>query len=355
MAEALRLARRGLHTTRPNPRVGCLVVQGGEVVGRGWHERAGEPHAEIHALAEAGAAARGATVYVTLEPCSHHGRTPPCAEALVQAGVARVVCAMEDPNPRVAGAGLQRLRQAGIEVASGLMEAEAEALNPGFISRMRRGRPWLRVKMAMSLDGRTAMASGESQWITGDAARADVQQWRARSCAVLTGIGTVLHDDPGLNVRLPGAIPQPLRVVVDSRLRMEAEAKMLGLEGPVMLATLSDDPDKRAALLQKGVEVYPAQDLNGQIDLTALLGELAAREINEVHVEAGATLGGALLRAGLVDEILIYMAPTLLGDGARGLFRLPDLDQMAKQRKVRIEQIRAVGDDWRILARPVES
>ncbi|MEJ2481478.1 MAG: bifunctional diaminohydroxyphosphoribosylaminopyrimidine deaminase/5-amino-6-(5-phosphoribosylamino)uracil reductase RibD, partial [Acidihalobacter sp.] len=314
MARALQLARRGLYTTHPNPRVGCVVVRDGEVVGEGWHERTGEPHAEVHALRAAGEGARGAIAYVTLEPCSHYGRTPPCSDALLEAGVARVVVAMRDPNPRVAGQGLARLAAAGVETASGLMEAEARALNPGFISRMERGRPWVRVKSAMSLDGRTAMASGESQWITGAEARADVQRWRAQADAVLTGSGTVLGDDPSLNVRLAAAdlgiegdVRQPLRVVLDTKLSTPPGARMFGLPGKVLLFAAEGAVARRGALEASGAEICEVPADESGLDLEAMLRELGAREINEVHVEAGARLSGALITAGLVDELVLYV------------------------------------------------
>jgi diaminohydroxyphosphoribosylaminopyrimidine deaminase/5-amino-6-(5-phosphoribosylamino)uracil reductase len=346
MAQALRLAERGLYSTMPNPRVGCVLVRDGIVVGEGWHEYAGGPHAEVVALRAAGEKARGATAYVTLEPCCHHGRTPPCSEALLTAGVKRVVAAMQDPNPRVAGGGLQQLKAAGVEVASGLLAPEAERLNQGFLKRMREGRPFVRVKLAMSLDGRTAMASGESQWITGPAAREDVQRLRARSCAIVTGIGTVERDDPALTVRIPGRRRPPLRVVVDSKLRLASGAKLLAEEGPVLIATATSG---RQA--PPGAEVVCLPGCDGQVDLKALAGELARREVNEIMVEAGAVLSGAWLASGLVDELVVYMAPKLMGDGARGLFHLPGLDTMAQAIGLAIQEIRAVGPDWRITAK----
>jgi diaminohydroxyphosphoribosylaminopyrimidine deaminase/5-amino-6-(5-phosphoribosylamino)uracil reductase len=352
MARALRLAEQGLYTADPNPRVGCVIVRDGEIVGQGWHRAAGEPHAEVHALAEAGERAAGARAYVTLEPCSHHGRTPPCADALVEAGVGQVVVAMQDPNPRVAGEGLARLRQAGIETRVGLMQAEAEALNPGFVRRMSTGRPYVRLKMAMSLDGRTAMASGESQWITGAQAREDVHRLRARSSAIVTGIGTVLADDPSLNARLgeDTDVHQPLRIVLDPRLSMPESARMLQLPGRTVVATASDDTEQHERLQAAGAEVLFIPSRPDVVDLTALLEELARREINEVLVETGATLGGAVLQAGIIDELVLYMAPKLMGDGARGLFRLPGLDTMAQAVELDIRDIRAVGRDWRITA-----
>lgn len=356
MARALALARHGWYTTHPNPRVGCVIVRDGTVVGEGWHERAGEPHAEIHALRQAGEQARGADVYVTLEPCAHYGRTPPCAHALVQAGVQRVVAAMVDPNPLVAGKGLRLLQEAGIATASGLLEQEARALNLGFISRMERQRPWVRVKLAMSLDGRTAMASGESAWITGAAARRDGQFWRAQASVVLTGIGTVLADDPALNVRLSaeelgvtGEVRQPVRVVLDSALRIPPTAKLLGLAGQVVICTCSQDEAKVAALQQRGVTVH--QFAGNRLDLRQVLHSLAAEGCNEIHVEAGATLSGALLQQGLVDELLLYVAPCLLGSTARPLVGLP-LATMQERFGLTIRDIRAVGQDWRIIANP---
>lgn len=352
MSRALHLAERGLYTTDPNPRVGCVVVKEGKVIGEGWHARAGEPHAEVHALAEAGAEAEGATAYVTLEPCSHHGRTPPCAEALVEARVGRVVAAMQDPNPRVAGSGLERLHAAGIEVASGLLAEQAEALNPGFVRRMREGRPYVRCKLAMSLDGRTAMASGESKWITGEAARCDVHRLRARSSAIMTGIGTLLADDPSLNVRLDeaGAVLQPLRVVLDPRLSTPETARMLKLEGGTLIATASDDAEVAASLQRAGAEVVHLADGIDRVDLHGLLALLAEREINEVLLETGATLSGAMLRAGLIDELVVYMAPHLMGNDARGLFNLPGLENMSERIELEITDLRALGHDWRITA-----
>ena len=350
MAQALRLAERGLYGTSPNPRVGCVLVRAGDVVGSGWHRRAGEPHAEVHALREAGEAARGATAYVTLEPCSHHGRTPPCAEALIEAGVARVVVAVQDPNPQVAGEGIARLRAAGIAVESGLMETEARELNVGFFARMTRGMPWVRSKIAMSLDGRTALGNGKSQWITGDAARQDVQRWRARSCAVLTGINTVLADDAQLNVRSVDVERQPLRVVLDSQLRIPLEARVL-IGGGVLIHTAMRNAEKSAALEQAGASVCVLPDGKGQVDLAAMMGDLAKRGCNEVLVEAGSTLNGALLHAGLVDELLLYVAPQLLGDAARGMAQLGELTSLDQRVDLKWQDVRQVGEDLRILAK----
>jgi diaminohydroxyphosphoribosylaminopyrimidine deaminase/5-amino-6-(5-phosphoribosylamino)uracil reductase len=354
MARALRLAERGLFTTDPNPRVGCVVVSDGRVVGEGWHERAGSPHAEVHALQQADSAAAGATAYITLEPCSHHGRTPPCADALIASGVSRAVVAMQDPNPQVAGQGLQALRDAGIEVADGLLEQEAELLNPGFVMRMRRGRPWVRCKLAMSLDGRTAMASGESQWITGPAAREDVHRLRARSSAIMTGIGTVLADDPSLTARLAGhdgaTLLQPLRVVIDSGLRLPPAARLLQQPGETLVVTALEDATGEAALVRPGVSVVTLPTRGARPDLAAVMQYLARLEVNELHLEAGARLSGAMLDAGLVDELVIYMAPHLMGDTARGLFHLPGLEKMAQRIRLQLRDIRAVGEDWRITA-----
>ncbi|MDZ7853730.1 MAG: bifunctional diaminohydroxyphosphoribosylaminopyrimidine deaminase/5-amino-6-(5-phosphoribosylamino)uracil reductase RibD [Halomonas sp.] len=367
MARALTLAHRGRYTTDPNPRVGCVLVKDGRVIGEGWHERAGEPHAEIHALRAAGEQARDATAYVTLEPCSYHGRTGPCDLALVEAGVTRVVVAMQDPNPRVAGRGIARLREAGIEVVVGMLEEEALALNPGFVMRMSHNRPFVRLKMAMSLDGRTAMRSGESQWITGPSARREVQRLRARSSAILTGVESIIFDNARLTVRpeqleLPEgealAARQPLRVVVDSRLRLPLAAACLREPGRTLVATLADhEPERRERLEAAGAEVVViSAGSEGRVDLDALLRHLAeAERANEVLLETGATLAGAMLEAGLIDEMQLFVAPTLLGGEARPLFELPGLSLMAQQKGLEILDIRAVGDDWRITARPVKS
>ncbi len=350
MAQALRLAERGLYTTSPNPRVGCVLVREGIVVGEGWHERAGEPHAEVHALRAAGEAARGATAYVTLEPCSHHGRTPPCADALIEAGVTRVVVAVQDPNPQVSGQGIAKLRAAGIEIECGLMEAAARELNIGFFTRMARGMPWVRSKIAASLDGRTALANGASKWITGAAARQDVQHWRARSCAVLTGIGTVLADDPQLNVRELATTRQPLRAVVDNGLRIPLSASLLQQPG-VIVYTAIQDAQKIAALEQTGAHVVTLPDENGQVNAAAVLRDLATRGCNEVLVEAGSKLNGGLLRAGLVDELVLYIAPQLLGDMARGIACLGDLTSLDQRINMEWQDVRHVGKDLRIVAR----
>lgn len=351
MGRALELAGRGLSTTQPNPRVGCVLAHGEEVVGEGWHERAGEPHAEVHALRAAGARARGATAYVSLEPCAHHGRTPPCADALIAAGVARVVVAAEDPNPRVDGRGLEKLRAAGIAVESGLMREAAREINCGFFSRIERGRPWLRLKLAMSLDGRTALANGASQWITGEAARADVQRWRARSSVLLTGSGTVLADDPRLTVRLAagaGFVP-PLRVVLDRTLRTPMSAHVLDASAPTLLLHA---PDAVRPAHLAAVDCAPVPTRDGRLDLDAALRLLAVREVNEVQVEAGPTLAGALFAVGLVDELLLYVAPVLLGDAARPLLALPALTGMAQRWQLRTIDRRQLGDDLRLRLRP---
>ena len=354
MAQALQLAERGLYSTSPNPRVGCVIVKDGRVVGQGWHQCAGEAHAEIHALKEAGDAARGATVYVTLEPCSHHGRTPPCADALVAAGVARVVAAMQDPNPQVAGNGLALLGKAGIRTACGLLEDAARALNAGFIKRMVMGHPWLRIKTASSLDGKTALSSGDSKWITGDAARQDVHRLRARSCAILTGVGTLLADDPQLNVRGVETPRQPLKVVVDSRLNTPSTAQILR-DGNTLIVCAEPDAKRMAALERAGAEILCLPGANAQVDLGALLSILARRGVNEVMTEAGATLNGALIAAGFVDEWVMYLAPVLLGDGARGLFALPEPAQMQDRRALAIKDVRQIGADLRLTAQFIKS
>ncbi len=354
MTQAIRLAGLGLYTTNPNPCVGCVLVRDGAVVGEGYHRRAGEPHAERNALAQAGDQARGATAYVTLEPCCHHGKTPPCSDGLIEAGVGRVVVAMQDPNPLVAGKGMQQLRAAGIEVESGLLESQAAALNPGFIKRQHTGLPYVRCKLAMSLDGRTAMASGESKWITGPAARMDVQRLRARSSAIVTGIETVLADDPSMNVRLDAGIEvrQPLRVVLDSTLRMPADAKMLGLDGEVLIICCAGaDVDRQAALEQAGAEVV-RQDGCDRVDLESALRLLAEREVNEIILETGAVLAGSYMAAGLIDELVVYIAPHLMGAGARGLLEIPGLERMQDRVDLEILDLRQVGQDLRITARP---
>lgn len=350
MSRALALAAQGLFSTTPNPRVGAVVVRDGEVVGEGWHRRAGEGHAEALALAQAGPRARGATVYVTLEPCSHFGRTPPCAQSLVQAGVARVIAAMQDPNPAVNGRGLEMLRDAGIEVRCGLLEALATELNIGFVSRMSRGLPWVRLKIAASLDGRTALHDGRSQWITGPLARADGHRWRARACAVLTGIGTVRDDDPRLTVREVPTERQPLRVLVDSRLQVDPHAKLL--QGGALVACAVCDAARERELADRGCELLHLPGPGGKVDLPGLMRALAARGINELHVEAGFRLNGSLVREGCVDELLVYLAPSLLGDAA-GMVDLPALADLEARRRLRFHDVERVGDDLRLLARIV--
>jgi diaminohydroxyphosphoribosylaminopyrimidine deaminase/5-amino-6-(5-phosphoribosylamino)uracil reductase len=349
MARALALAGRGLYTTTPNPRVGCVIVKNGDVVGEGWHARAGEAHAEVVALADARAKGhdpRGATLYVTLEPCGQHGRTPACADAVLEAGIARVVVAMHDPNP-AQGGGAERLRGAGLRVDVGILETQATALNAGFVSRMTRGRPWVRSKLATSLDGRTALATGESRWITGAVARADGHAWRARACAVLTGVGTVLHDDPQLTVRDVATTRQPLRVVVDRHADTPAEARVLA-GGNVLVITVG----ARGERWPPATECLVLPDAAGRVDLEAMLRTLAGRGINEVHVEAGAKLNGALLKAGLIDELLIYVAPAVIGDPARGMFEFTSpLASLAQRVNLEWTSIDRLGSDLRIVAR----
>ncbi len=364
MSRAIQLARHGKWTALPNPLVGCVIVKEGKVVGEGWHEKAGEAHAEIHALHQAGPDAKNATVYVTLEPCSHFGRTPPCANALVNAGVSRVIAAMCDPNPVVLGRGFGRLRHQGIGVAHGLLEKEARALNRGFIKRMETGRPFVRAKLAMSLDGRTAMASGESQWITGPDARSQGQQLRAASCAIVTGVSSVLADDSALTLRerelgLPNAAAivtrQPLRVVLDSLLRTPPSAKVVTGPGQCLIVTTEQaSAKKRARLETAGAEIWVQKTLSqGRVDLSAVMDELGRRGCNEVLVEAGATLAGAMLSERLLDEVTVFMAPVLMGSRARPLFQLL-FDTMAQKQPLRITEIRPVGKDWRIIAVPVK-
>ena len=368
MARAIQLAKRGVYTTDPNPRVGCVIVsfadsEEGHIVGEGYHVRAGEPHAEIHALQAAGSEARGATAYVTLEPCSHTGRTGPCAVALADAGVARVVVAMQDPNPRVSGGGIAHLEAAGIQVQVGLLETDAKALNPGFISRMERGRPYVRLKMAMSLDGRTAMGSGESQWITGPQARTQVQRLRARSSAILSGVESLIMDDSRLTLRadqlaLDNADDivqrQPLRVILDSRLRLPLAAACLREPGRTLIITTDQhSEEKRRKLAEAGAEIQVVPAENGRIALADMLRWLADNEqVNELLVETGATLAGALLEADLIDELQLFVAPTLLGGEARPLFALPGITQMADQKRLTVTASRTVGSDWWIIATP---
>ena len=359
MPRALKLARYGLYTTHPNPRVGCVIVKEGEVVGEGFHLGAGEAHAEVNALRAAGANARDATVYVTLEPCCHHGRTPPCTQTLIAAGVRRLVAAMLDPNPLVAGRGVKALTAAGITVNVGVLQSRAEALNRGFISRNKLGRPWIRVKSAMSLDGRTAMANGESQWITGEAARRDVQFLRAQSSAIMTGVTTVLTDNPSLNVRLGsseldigGAVRQPLRIVLDTELKIQPQAKVINLPGDCLIFTASHDRDRRAQLQRAGAEVVTVSRDQTGVDLNEVMGLLGERDTNELHVEAGPLLTGALLEKGLVDELVVYIAPHLMGDVAHGLVHLRGVKTLAQRVELRIQDVRFVGADLKITVVP---
>ncbi len=351
MSRALHLAKKGFYTTAPNPNVGCVLVKDGEVVGEGWHEKAGEAHAEINALKQAGAKAEGATAYVTLEPCCHQGKTPPCTDALIKAKVKHVIAAMIDPHAKVAGKGLKHLESAGIFIEQGLLEEQAKELNPGFIKRMQKRLPYVRCKLAMSLDGRTAMASGESKWITSAAAREDVQRLRAKSGAILTGVGTVLADDPSMTVRLDDVnIQQPMRIVVDTNLSMPADAKMLKEPGQTVLMTCSGDEYAAQALKDAGADVHMMPYCNTSVDLKSVLQQLSDMHINDVLLETGATLSGAMLQAGLIDELIIYMAPVLMGNDARGLFALPGMEAMQDKIELEIIDQRVVGQDVRITA-----
>jgi len=350
MEQALELAGRGLYTTTPNPRVGCVIVKDGVLVGSGWHEKAGLPHAEVLALKEAGDRAQGAALYVDLEPCSHHGRTPPCVDAIVASGIKRVVAAMQDPNPKVAGSGFAKLRTAGITVEHGLKEDEARELNIGFVSRMARGRPWMRMKIAASLDGRTALANGKSQWITGEAARLDGHRWRARACAVLTGFGTVRDDDPQLNVRGVDTPRQPLKIVVDSKFETSPSARLLK-QGKTLVVGAVNDAKRIASLREAGAEVVIIPNEHGKVELFKLMEELARRELNEIHVEAGTKLNGSLLQAGVVDELLVYLAPSVIGDSGRGMFHLPEITELSQASALKIREVERIGADLRILAR----
>ena len=350
MARALQLAERGAYTTKPNPMVGCVLAHGDEVVGEGWHQRKGGPHAEVLALQAAGARAKGATAYVTLEPCAHTGSTGPCADALVAAGVVRVVAAMRDPFPKVDGAGFAKLRAAGIAAESGLMEAQARVLNRGFLSRIERGRPWVRVKLACSLDGRTAMPNGDSRWISGEASRADVMRWRARASAILTGAGTVMADDPALTVRFGDVVDfvPPLRVVLDPGLATIARGKVREGDVPTLYIHAPDVKPPKAFTAERAA--VPVQA--GRLDLAAVMALFAQREINVLHVEAGATLAGSLLKAELVDELLLYVAPVLLGEKGRPLFDGLGFTDMAQRLRMDIAETRRVGDDIRLQLRP---
>ncbi len=350
MARALHLAEQGLYSTMPNPRVGCMIVKDNKIVGEGAHLKAGEPHAEVFAIRQAGAQAKGATAYVTLEPCSHTGRTPPCSQALVSAGVAKVIVAMQDPNPQVSGSGLAHLQSHNIEVAAGLMERQAQELNPGFISRMSRNMPFVRSKIAASLDGKTALKNGESKWITGEAARLDVQYWRARSCAILTGAGTVLADNPRMNVRELSIDRQPLKVIVDSQLKTPVDANILH-GGNVLIAFASDRQGKAKQLLEAGAELLCIPDKEGKVCLRTLLSHLASQQINEVQCEGGEGLNGALMAQSLIDELLIYYAPKLMGGAAKDMFAMPEFTSMSQAIALDILDMRQIGADIRLRAK----
>lgn len=351
MSQALQLAEKGLFTTSPNPRVGCVIVRNGAIVGSGWHERAGQPHAEINALTMAGDAACDATAYITLEPCSHYGRTPPCVEALIKAGITRAVIAMEDPNPQVFGTGCARMRQAGISVETGLLQAQALALNVGFVKRMQQRKPWLRLKIAASLDGKTALSNGRSQWITGEAARRDGHRWRARACGVMTGIGTILSDNARLSVRDIPTTRQPKKIIVDSRLSIPLDAHVLQGQDTFIFTACGDNSSKIAALRKKGAQVIVLQNFDRHhVDLPSMMEALAGLELNEVLVEAGSRLNGTLLSTGLADELIIYFAPSLLGSSAQAMFQLPELDSLAQKIPLKVEDIRMIGKDIRIMA-----
>lgn len=352
MTQALRLAEQGLYSTMPNPRVGCVVVKDGKVIGEGAHLKAGTPHAEVHALSQAGDLSKGATAYVTLEPCSHHGRTPPCAEALINAGVTKVIIAMQDPNPLVEGQGVAALQAAGIQVSTGLMQKQAHDLNVGFVARMTQKKPFVRSKIAASLDGKTALSNGTSQWITGPAARANVQHWRARSCAILTGIGTVLQDNPSLTVREIDIDRQPLCVVVDSRLRMPLDAKLLKNQ-QVLIAYATDDTNKAEQLTAMGISLLCIPNADGKVCLSSLLQHLASTEVNEVMVEGGDGLNGALMALKLIDELVIFYAPKLMGSDGKGMFALPALQTMEEVVSIDVYDVRQFGDDIRVLAKCV--
>jgi diaminohydroxyphosphoribosylaminopyrimidine deaminase/5-amino-6-(5-phosphoribosylamino)uracil reductase len=352
MQLALQWAEKGMFITTPNPRVGCVIVKDGKVIGEGHTQPPGQAHAEVQALADAarrGHDVRGATVYVTLEPCSHFGRTPPCADALVRAGVGRVVSAMRDPNPLVAGQGLAKLAAAGIETACGILETEAREMNIGFFSRMERGKPWVRLKAAASLDGKTALFNGKSQWITSQEARDDGHWWRARACAILTGIGTVNEDDPQLNVRAVATPRQPRRIVVDSKLQIKSTARVLA-GGGTWIVTASTDIEKEARLRDAGAEIIVLPNAHGKVDLPGLMLELGKRDINELHIEAGYKLNGSLIRERCVDELLLYLAPSILGD-AQGMFDLEALETLDNRHALSFHDVRRIGPDLRILAR----
>jgi diaminohydroxyphosphoribosylaminopyrimidine deaminase/5-amino-6-(5-phosphoribosylamino)uracil reductase len=348
MANAIRLAEKGCYTTDPNPRVGCVLVKDEQVIAEGWHKKAGFAHAEVEALSQV-ASTKGATAYVTLEPCSHYGKTGPCCDALIAAGIARVVVAMQDPNPMVAGRGIKKMLEAGLIVDCGVLQQDAEAINKGYIKRMTTGLPFVRSKLAMSLDGRTAMASGESKWITSAESRADVQHLRAESSAILTGINTVLADDPCLNVRLDEDVTQPVRVILDSQLKIPLSTKMLGLEGQTWVLTCSQDEQQIIKLENAGYLVFQLNSKEGWLDLEDVMSFLGQQQINTVLVEAGAILNGALLNENSVDEWLIYMAPCILGDQGRGLFNLPNMEKMVDKKTLKMRKVRRVGPDLKLV------
>ncbi len=351
MARALHVAERGRFTTDPNPRVGCVLVKEGQIIGEGFHEKAGQAHAEINALKNTKVDTTGATAYVTLEPCSHYGKTPPCCDALIGAGIKRLVVAMTDPNPLVSGRGLERCKAAGMEVICDVLRADAEKLNRGFISRMTRNRPFVQSKIAMSLDGRTALANGESKWITSPEARADVHLFRAESSAILTGIGTVLADNPSLNARVNFPVEQPIRVILDSALKMPLDAQIANTTGKILILTCSTNEQKHADLKKSGFYCHVLPEINGRVDLKAALNFLGEQGINNVFVEAGATLNGALLEANLVDEWLIYMASCVLGDKGRGAFSLPEWQSMTDKKNLQWQDVRHIGQDLRFILR----
>lgn len=352
MSRALQLAEKGLYSTAPNPRVGCVITRGAQIIGSGWHQRAGQPHAEVIALQTAGEAARGAVAYVTLEPCSHFGRTPPCAHALIDAGIARVIMAMQDPNPLVSGRGCALLERRGIAVESGLLQAEAQTLNIGFISRMIHKKPWVRLKIAASLDGRTALKNGVSQWITSEAARHDAHRWRARSCAILTGMGTVGADDPELTVRFVETSRQPTKIVVDRHLQISLDAKLFRGEQVIIFTADEESEEKKKSLAEQGARVIVMPDAEGRVDLQEMMAVLATEfEMNEILVEAGRGLSGALVNAGLVDEIICYLAPHLMGDEAQGMMKWPELTSLEQRKQLKIDDLRMVGEDMRVIAK----
>ncbi len=352
MSRALQLAEKGLYSTTPNPRVGCVITRGEQIIGSGWHERAGQAHAEIIALHAAGEGARGATAYITLEPCSHYGRTPPCVNALIHSGIAKVIIAMEDPNPLVLGRGCAQLIQAGIAVQTGLLQSEAHALNVGFITRMVHGKPWVRLKTAASLDGKTALNNGESQWITSQPARQDGHRWRARSCAIMTGIGTVKSDNPELTVRYVRTSRQPKKIVVDSKLAIALDAQLLQGEDVLIFTAHTGDRKKKTALGRLGARVIVLPDTEGRVDLRKMMAILATEfAMNEILVEAGCGLNGALVSAGLVDEMIIYLAPYLIGDDAQGMMKWPKLMSLEHKKPLRIEDFRMIGQDIRVIAK----